>query len=308
MSRVSEYEKLEDFKWPSWTTWHKPPLPDLISSSYLLLRSPPAPAARRSSQNDSAWFSPGLPFGCSAQKRWKRNRKQADKNGTQYKCTICARWHGGVWQEKRAHRNPLMEPDYLFALKLIECREGESEWGGGACVVVTEGDIWFSLSFSPFFKQILLCLHRERQMGFWEVGCMNVRGCDPAGVCCWSSDTAWKRSAATRDKLFSSHFQPHHKLHPIILIVTPPPPRSFLSASHIHTYPAERRGSYPVLRSLSGLSSWVTGLHCSESTLWLHSKAQNKHLPSSSSNFSVSDPSETLWRVVRLSRDEYWKW
>lgn len=63
-----------------------------------------------------------------------------------------------------------MEPDYLFALKLIECREGERELGGGACVVVTEGDIWFSLSFSPFFKQILLCLHRERQMGFWEGG------------------------------------------------------------------------------------------------------------------------------------------
>lgn len=129
---------------------------------------------------------------------------------------LCLLARGIYGRKERAHRNPLMEPDYLFALKLIECR-AEREGGGGgvacACVIEREkeGEREREISgslypFLPFFKQILLCLHRERQMG-WGVGvkargrvwrgvgglvvwgpCMNMRGCDPAGVCCWSSD------------------------------------------------------------------------------------------------------------------------
>lgn len=138
---------------------------------------------------------------------------------------LCPLAWGIYGRKERAHRNPLMEPDYLFALKLIECRAE----GVGGCVSVCEREISGSLyPFLPFLsKSSCVSIVKGRWAGGWGGAwmCMAVIQRDSAAAALIEFETALQQLGT---KLFSSHFQPYYKLHPIIL--TPPPPSSVLEA------------------------------------------------------------------------------
>ena len=208
----------------------------------------PSSTSRRSSQNDSAEFPPGILFVCRT-RTWNKigNRQiKCDTIKANIVCLLAPGLHG---MKEPVHGNSLMEPDYVFALKLTECKTG-----GGSVSVQRGGGYLVRFILFSLFKQILLCLYGERQMAWGGGG-----GHERAWL--WSSRgllvelwLSWKALPNNRDKWFTSHFQPYHGLHSIILIVPPPSPsRSFLLVWSIHTFPVERRGSFPVLCSLSGL-------------------------------------------------------
>ena len=91
-------------------------------------------------------------------------RKRDTENGgetcdTIKRCALCPLAHG-YSREQRAHRNPLEEPDYLSALKLIKWVWGSVCVRVCVCVCVWERErdlVVLIFFFSCFFKQILLC-------------------------------------------------------------------------------------------------------------------------------------------------------
>lgn len=90
----------------------------------------PSSTSSRSSQNDSAGFCL-----CAVLKHAGNeigNRERRIKCDTIQVYILCPLAQGIYGRKEHAHRNPLMEPDYLFALKLIECRAERGE--GVVCV------------------------------------------------------------------------------------------------------------------------------------------------------------------------------
>lgn len=110
---------------------------------------------------------------CRTRTCWKRDRKRTQRRiecDTIQVYILCPLAQGIYGRKERAHRNPFMEPDYLFAPKLIECRAERERGRWCVCVCLCER-VRYLVLFILFsiFKQILLCLHRERQMG-WGLG------------------------------------------------------------------------------------------------------------------------------------------